>query len=159
MIRTTLLTLAVCATSTVALAQPIPAATYVAKAGASDLFERQSGKLMTTSQNQDVRNFATMMIQHHTQSTADVKAAAKAAHLSPAPPRLSAAQARDLAALGRIRGEKRDRLYVDQQKAAHADALALQQGYATEGRVAPLRKAAGKIVPVVQQHIQMLARM
>ncbi|CAM3327393.1 DUF4142 domain-containing protein [Sphingomonas antarctica] len=144
---------------TAVMAQAIPASTYLIKAGASDLFERQSGTVMSSSRNPKVRSFATMMVRDHGQSTAEVKAAARAAHLAPKAPRLDTMQARNLTALRNARGEARDRLYIEQQKAAHQDALALQQGYATDGRVAPLRRVAGKIVPVVQHHIEMLSSM
>lgn len=142
-----------------AYAQAIPVTTYLSKAGASDLFERQSGMVMSTSRNREIKSFATMMVRDHAQSTADVKAAARMAHLAAKPPRLTAMQARDLASLRRARGQDRDRLYVQQQKAAHQDALALQQGYADGGRVAPLQRVARKIVPVVQHHIEMLSSM
>jgi putative membrane protein len=132
---------------------------YLTKAGASDLFERQSGMVMATSRNPKVKSFANMMVRDHAQSTADVKAAARMAHLAVKPPRLTAMQARNLSALRSARGERRDRLYVEQQRAAHQDALALQQGYSTSGRVAPLRRVAGKIVSVVQHHIEMLSSM
>lgn len=35
----------------------------------------------------------------------------------------------------------------------------LQSGYATDGKVAPLKAAASKIVPVVKHHISMLDKM
>ncbi|MET0907740.1 MAG: DUF4142 domain-containing protein [Tardiphaga sp.] len=147
------------AAPTAAFAQTMPAGSYVAKAGASDLFERQSGMVMAKSRNADIRQYAMMMTRDHAKSTADVKMAARAGRVPVAAPRLSPMQARDLAALKRARGDAQDRLYIEQQKAAHQEALTLQQGYATDGTVAPLRMAAGKIVPVVEHHIQMLAGM
>jgi predicted outer membrane protein len=66
----------------------MPAKTYVMKAGASDLFERQSAALMTRSQNADVRAFAKMMARDHAASTSQVKAAAR----RPATSRLCARQ-------------------------------------------------------------------
>jgi putative membrane protein len=141
------------------MAQAVPTPTYVMKAGASDLFERQSGSLLSTSHNPKVRSFAMMMVRDHAKSTADVKAAARASRVAVKPPRLNAMQARNLAALRNARGEARDRLYVEQQKAAHQDALALQQTYAQSGRAAPLRRVAGRIIPEVQHHIEMLSTM
>lgn len=142
-----------------AFAQAVPSPTYLIKAGASDLFERQSGMVMASSRNPKISSFANMMIRDHTQSTADVKAAARASRLAVNPPHLSPMQARKLAALRGARGVARDRLYIEQQQAAHQDALALQQGYAQTGRAAPLRRVAAKIVPVVQHHIEMLSTM
>ncbi|CAM3272995.1 DUF4142 domain-containing protein [Sphingomonas antarctica] len=142
-----------------ALAQAVPSSTYLMKAGASDLFERQSGMVMANSRNPKIKSFADMMVRDHAQSTAEVKTAARASHLAVKPPRLNAMQARNLVALRNARGEARDHLYVQQQQAAHQDALKLQQGYAQAGRAAPLRRVAGKIVPVVQHHIEMLSAM
>lgn len=48
--------------------QVIPATTYLSKAGASDLFESQSGMVMSTSRNRAVKSFATMMVRDHAQS-------------------------------------------------------------------------------------------
>lgn len=61
--------------SSPAAAQVMSPAEYVKMAGASDLYERQSSELVLQStKNPEIRDFATMMIAHHTQSTADVKA-------------------------------------------------------------------------------------
>ncbi|MES2288462.1 MAG: DUF4142 domain-containing protein [Pseudomonadota bacterium] len=131
----------------------------MAKASASDLFERQSGALMAKSTNASVRSFAAMMIKDHSASTADVKAAAMKAKMKIAPPVLEPMQMKNLAALRASAGSARDKLYIEQQKAAHADALTLQQGYAQGGDVPSLRAAAAKIVPVVEHHKMMLDAM
>jgi putative membrane protein len=47
-----------------------------------------------------------------------------------------------------------DPLYMDMQVKGHNQALALHQGYASSGPVAPLKKAAGEIAPVVQKHLE-----
>lgn len=138
------------------VAQATSPSTYVMKAGASDLFERESSNTVKTSTNAGVRNFANMMIRDHTKSTADVKAAAAQAHVAVAPPKLNAEQASNLAMLKKANGAARDRLYISQQKTAHQQALALHQSYAQNGTAAPLKAAAAKIAPVVQEHIQML---
>lgn len=150
---------AVPATAAVAQA-PMTAATYVAKAGAGDQYEIQSSKLLLqTTQNPKLKQFATMMVTDHQKSTAEVKAAAMAAKMTPGAPHLDATGQRDVAALRAAKGSARDTLYVRQQKAAHAKALALHQGYAAHGSVASLKTAAGSIAPVVQTHIRELASM
>jgi putative membrane protein len=132
---------------------------FLKKAAASDLFEREEGKLMSSSAKPDIKMFAQHMVRDHTKSSADIKAAARVAHMTVAPPRLDAEQSRNLAALRAARGAERDRLYIDQQKQAHNDALALMEAYSKDGRAAPLRVAAGKIAPVVRMHISMLDKM
>jgi len=140
------------------MATPTPK-TFVTKAGASDKFEISEAKLMTTSKNPDIVSFATQMKTDHMKSTDMVKAAAKADGMTPAPPMLTAKQHHDLAALTAKHGKARDMLYVTQQKAAHADALALMQTYSTSGTAPHLKDAAGQIVPVVQSHVDMLDKM
>ncbi len=131
---------------------------FVATAGASDLFEQREGRIMSTSSNADVAAFAKKMLADHTKSTEMVKSAAKSDGMTPVAPVLSAKQTKDIAALSAAKGKARDTLYVTQQKAAHAEALTLMQGYASGGSAAHLKEAAGKIVPVVQGHIDMLAK-
>lgn len=133
---------------------------YVAKAGASDQYEIQSSRLvLATSKNAALRGFAQQMIKDHTQSTAEVKAAALQGKVKAGPPHLDAMGARNIAQLRAAKGAARDALYVQQQKKSHQTALALQQGYAADGGVAPLKATAAKIVPVVQHHLGELARM
>ena len=157
-------TLAACmlaATPVLAYAAPTASSTtYVKMAGAGDLYERQSSTvLLQSTANPKLRSFAQMMVTDHTQSTADVKAAALKAGVRPAPPTLTPKQSSDIAALRAARGPARDTLYIDQQKAAHQQALALHQDEATNGSAPSLKAAATKIVPVVRHHIDMLAGM
>lgn len=135
-------------------------ASYVAQAGASDLYERQSSQLVLGStQDPKIRQFANQMIGHHTKSTRDVTAAARQAGVRVAPPKLNAEQARNMAALRRAGGTARDQLYVQQQRASHDQALALHKSYAANGTSAPLKATAAAIAPVVQTHITELQAM
>ncbi len=139
-----------------AMAAP-PAPEFVAKAGASDMYEKQSSKmLLKTTRDAGLRRFASEMVTDHTKSTAMVKAAAVKSGLHPEPPMLDAKQRDMITALSNASDTDRDRLYVDQQKQAHAEALSLMQDYAASGDKPALQDAAGKIVPVVQHHIEML---
>lgn len=141
-------------------AQAVTPNTYVAKAGASDLYEKQSSQLVLAStKNAKVRQFANQMIAHHTKSTNDVKAAAGQAGVPVPPPTLEPMQASNIAKLRAVNGTARDQAYIQQQKVAHQQALALHRGYAANGTAAPLKTAAGKIAPVVQMHIDELQRM
>ncbi len=134
--------------------------TYLAKAGAGDLFEIESSKaVMAKTEDAAVRDFARMMITAHTESTANVKAAATKAGLTVAPPQLDADQRAKVEAIGTASGDAAVRTYLDAQREAHAAALALHQSYAQDGQTAPLKAVAGEIVPVVQSHIDMLAKL
>jgi putative membrane protein len=143
-----------------ATAQVMSPADYVATAGASDLYERTSSEIVLASTSDPkVRSFAQMMIDHHTKSTADVKAAAAKARVTAPPPKLNALQTELVAELRAEPAATRDAAYIAQQKASHGQALNVQKAYAMEGSSAPLKDAAAKIVPVVQNHIEMLKAM
>lgn len=132
---------------------------FVAKAGTSDLYETKSSKLVMTSINAGVRKFAHEMVTDHTKSTAMVKAAAIKSGVHVKLPVLNGEQKSDLAALTAADDAARDRLYVQQQTVSHQAALELMQAETTTGDKPALKTAAGKIVPVVQRHIEMLNAM
>ncbi len=146
---------------TAAAAKDLSPSEFVAKAGASDTFEIDSAKLMVGSKNPAISRFATQMISDHAKSTKQVGAAARLDGITPGkPPSLSIGQRTNLTTLKAVpSGKTKDDLYVKQQKASHADALALMQDYAAGGSARHLKATAGKIVPVVEQHQTMLAGM
>jgi putative membrane protein len=134
-----------------------PTPVFLAKAGASDLYERTASQLVLSStRNPDVRRFASTMVRDHGKSTQMVKSAALRSGLHPKPPVLDPKQRGMIADLRHARGPDRDRLYLDQQRQAHSEALTLMQDYAATGSAPPLRRTAGEIVPVVQHHLEML---
>ncbi len=146
--------------ATPAAAQVMTPTEFVTVAGASDLYERESSRLvLQTSADPKVRAFAETMIAHHTKSTADVKAAARRARVKVPAPKLMPLQAELIAQLRAETGPARDAAYVAQQKASHNQALAVHTAYAAEGTAAPLKAAAAQIRPVVAQHVEMLKGM
>lgn len=137
-----------------------PTPVFLAKAGASDLYEKQSSQIVLSStHDKRIRDFAGEMVRDHTKSSEMVKAAALRSGLHPKPPMLDAKQQKMLAELRHARGADRDHLYLDQQRGAHAEALNLMHDYATTGSTPALKKTAGDIAPVVQHHIDMLSNM
>ena len=146
--------------ATPATAQVMAPAEYVKVAGASDLYERTSSQIvLETTADPRIRAFAQDMIRDHAKSTADVKAAATRARVKAPPPMLNPLQQELIAELRAERGPSRDATYVAQQKASHNQALNVQKAYAMDGTAAPLKAAAGTIVPVVEHHIEMLKAM
>jgi putative membrane protein len=146
--------------ATPAAAQVMTPNEYVTTAGASDLYERTSSQVvLETTTDPRVRSFAQMMIEHHTKSTADVKAAAAKARVPALEPTLNPLQDELVSELRNEQGAARDAAYIAQQKASHQQALNVQKAYAAEGTAPPLKAAARKIVPVVQSHIAMLMKM
>lgn len=143
-----------------AFAQVMTPAEYVMTAGASDLYEITSSRIvLETTRNPQLRDFAQMMVTDHTKSTADVKAAAGKSRVRAAPPQLNPLQQELVTELRAENGPARDAAYIAQQKASHGQALNIQKAYAMEGAAPALKSAASTIVPIVEHHIMMLMNM
>ena len=136
---------------------PETALPYVAMAGSSDMFEIQSSRLqLAQGQDARLRQFANMMIAHHTKTSQDLMAAARAAGLRPPAPRLVEFQAEMLSRLRPLRGADFDKEYRRQQVVSHQLALRLHENYSKAGDNAQLRAAAGATTGVVRQHLEMI---
>jgi putative membrane protein len=134
-------------------AMPTDAATYIAKAGAGDLWEIESSKaLLAKSGNAEVKKFAQMMIDQHGQSTAKIKTAATTAKIEVAAPKLDPDQQKMLDEIKQADAAGIDAVYLGHQRTAHDAALALHKAYAESGDTDSLKKAANEIVPVVETH-------
>ena len=130
------------------------AMTYVAKAGAADLYEIQSSQLAAQRATRPrVRAFAQMLVADHTRTTQLVSDAARSDGLNPPPPSLEPAQRSLLRQLERARPRDFERLYLNQQIPAHQQALTLHRAYARGGEGAALRRVAGDAVPIVEHHL------
>ncbi|MHB8284205.1 MAG: DUF4142 domain-containing protein [Caulobacteraceae bacterium] len=136
----------------------LPTPDYIRTAAQSDEFEIAEAKIaLAQSHNPHIKMFAHKMIHDHTQSTMMIKAAIRQdGHMVPPPPPLSPMQHQMIGQLRAAAGPDFDKTYVDQQIQAHDMALSTHQGYAQSGGNTALRDTAGKIVPVVQMHLQML---
>lgn len=139
-------------TDTTASGEAAAPAEFVNAAAASDMFEIESGRLaQEKASSQAVKDFGAMLVREHTQSTADLKAAAGEAN-TPVAPKMTAKQQADLSAL-RAANDDFDGLYKTQQIAAHQQALALLQAQANAGAAGPLKAFAAKTAPVVEKHL------
>jgi putative membrane protein len=133
---------------------------FVAAAGGGDQYEIQSSQLaLERSQNQDVREFAQMMISDHNRTTQEVTEAARRDGLTPPPPMLTAAQRNMLRQLRAARGRAFDTLYLSQQRTAHQQALMLHRSRARTRPNSALSQAAAAAVPVVEAHSEHLRHM
>lgn len=139
---------------------PVPAGAkvnaqpYLDTAGQSDVFEITSSQIaLRKSANPAVRRYATEMIRHHTMTTNDALAAAKAGGVLPPPPVLNAQYRAMISELNAAGAADFDRLYVGQQALSHRGALELTTGYARTGDNPALRNAARRTVPIVKRHL------
>lgn len=136
---------------------PTKAAQFVPMAASGDMYEIESSRLaLERSQSPAIKQFAQMMIDHHTMTTQQVTQAAQASGMTPPPPALLPPHRALLDKLQPAQGRDFDRMYLSQQRTAHTMALALHQTYARRGDKEPLRQAATGAVPVIQQHIAQL---
>lgn len=126
----------------------------VIRAGAMDLYEIEAGRLaMSMSTNAGVRSYAQTMISDHTNSTAQMAAALQSIGMNPPPAQLTP----DLTArLDRLRtaGTGFDAMYLDDQIAAHNEALALHNACAANAG-APVAAVSAGLVPHIQHHLNM----
>jgi len=141
---------------------PTPAAQeFIDRMAKSDAYEIAAAKLaVTNASSQAVKDFAAEMIKAHTDSTAQVKAAAATANPALTPnAELTTDQRDDLAELGKMKGAEFDKDYIDDQVDAHEDAVVLLRDYSAKGDTPALRTAAGDLLPVVQGHLDHARRL
>jgi len=134
---------------------------FVTKASQSDEFERREGRIaQQKASNPMVRDFAGHMVMAHTQTTRGLKMAIRDAGMAPPPPpMLTDDQKHMIHDLMHRNGGDFDRAYMDQQIHAHEQALQLMQGYGMNGHPGPIKDAANKTAPLVQQHLDMAHRL
>jgi putative membrane protein len=128
---------------------------FVAKAAASDMFEIESSKLaLTRTKNADIKAFAQMMIDMHTQTTAGLKKAIADSGQPLTPPAALPADLQSkLDDLSKASDADFDKAYMDAQVDGHQAALDLMTRYASDGDVPALKDAAAKTAPIVQEHL------
>lgn len=133
---------------------------YVAKAGAGDLFEVETGKLAAEkATNSSLKQFGRKMVQEHSAAADKVKqAAAKTMGDKVPAAKMNIHQLAMTRRLMDAEGRDFDRLYIDAQTAAHREALQLHRGYAANGDDAALKQAAAEIAPVVERHLAELRK-
>ena len=151
------LSLSACATAPGMSMSPAAAPAFVAMAASSDLYEIQSSRLaLQRTQVPMLRMHAEMMIRDHTNTTAQLKAAAASAGLG-VPAQMVPMHAQMLNELSR--SANFDATYRAQQLSSHRQALALHENYARRGDVPQLRGVAAAAVPVVRGHLDHITRM
>ena len=139
-----------------AVAMPTDANGFATAVAASDLYEIESSRLAADkSGSTEVKEFAGHLLTDHQKSTAELKTAASQAKVMVAPA-LDAEKQSMLSQLKAASGAEFDRLFVQQQKAAHQKALALLQSFARDGDAEPLKAFARKASGVVEGHIEHL---
>ena len=128
---------------------------FVSNAAQSDMYEIQAAQVaQQKSKNADVKKFAGEMIKDHTKLSNEMKPLITKAGQTP-PSDLDQRRKGFLDNLKAADAGSFDKTYMDQQVAAHDEALTLMQGYAKDGGDAGLKAAAAKAVPIIQHHSDM----
>jgi putative membrane protein len=127
---------------------------FVEKVALSDMYEVEASKIaLERSQVQAVKDYAQMMVDAHTATTAELKPLAAAASVAP-PTALDNDHMNKLEDLRKASVEDFDDKYIDQQTEAHENALNLLKDFAANGKDAGLQAFATKTAPAVDAHLQ-----
>ncbi|MET0273666.1 MAG: DUF4142 domain-containing protein, partial [Phenylobacterium sp.] len=112
---------------------------FVSNAAQSDMYEIKAGQLASTrGQSAGVKDFGKMMVTQHSAMTNEMKPLITAAGQTP-PAGLDERRQGLLDNLTSASNADFDKVYLDQQEAAHSEALTLMQGYADNGDDAGLK--------------------
>lgn len=140
-------------------AGPVDTDAFVANAAISDMYEIQAGQVaQQKGSSQAVKAFGKMMVADHTALSADMKPLILAAGKTP-PPGLDERRKGMIDNLNAASPADFDQVYLDQQEAAHNEALTLMTGYAQRGDDVGLRGAAQKATPKIQAHLDHVKRL
>lgn len=130
-------------------------ATFVRMASASDLAEIAMGRVATQNASSPaVKAFGEQMIKDHTQSSMDLKEAAKKGNHALST-ELSPHHQKMLDMLSVLKGADFDRMYMLGQVKDHEAAVMLFREEATRGQDAAVKAFAAKTLPVIEHHLQM----
>ena len=126
---------------------------FVEKASAAGMAEVQAAQLaQTKSKSDDVKGFAQHMVDDHTAAGEKLKTIAQADGVQ-APDNLDAKDQKQIDALQRLNGAAFDKRYVEDQTAAHKEAVALFEKEAKSGGNAQLKQFAVDTLPTLKQHL------
>jgi putative membrane protein len=141
--------------ATGAFAQAVPAQDFVNQAASGGMFEVQSSQLaLERAQVQKVRDFAQMMIEDHTAANERLLSVAEAEGLS-VPLQVEGAPMERLQTVEATPVDQFDSVYVQEQVAAHEEAVALFRSYAENGEVQSLMAFAQETLPSLEGHLEM----
>ena len=140
---------------------PTDTPSFIATAASSDMFEIQSSQLAKErSVGGEVASFADQMIRDHTATSTEMKSLLSSMSPPMAPPAEMSGKHR--AMLAQIReggtGPGFTRAYVDAQRAAHNEAVALYTAYSQKGDNPALRQFAQKTLPALESHLEHIRR-
>jgi putative membrane protein len=127
---------------------------FVDFAAQTDMMEAHLGQLAAEqAANQNVKEFAQMLVTDHTSDYQQLTAAAGKASLT-VPKGLDAAHDKKIAPLAKLKGAAFDRRFAQEMVAGHQQAIAEYQREAQNGQNADLKAYANQTLPILQKHLQ-----
>lgn len=127
---------------------------FVSNAAIANMYEIEAARMaLQRSNNARVKAIAQTIVDDHTKAGADLRAAASGMTLP------TALDERHKGLIDNLRGasnENFDRVYLEQQQAAHREAVDLFSGYADGGDNASLKAFAAKTLPALRSHLEMV---
>jgi putative membrane protein len=129
---------------------------FVTAAATSDMFEIAAAKIaLDRSINPAVKKFAKRMIHDHSATTAAVKKILASGVAATPPTDLDERRRGLINDLNAAKPADFDKTYIDQQVAAHAEALTLFKGFIDHGDNTALKSFAADTAPKIQEHDDM----
>lgn len=128
---------------------------YVSSAAMGDMYEIDAADIaLERSQNAQVKELAQMIKTDHSAASANLKTvAAQAAPDVAIPTTLDERRQGMLDNLRSASASDFDKTYVDQQVAAHQEAVTLHRGFADNGDTPSLAEHARTVLPKIESHL------
>jgi putative membrane protein len=131
-------------------------ATTAAQAGTAEIADAKLA--LQNASRQDVKDFAQKMVDDHTKAADQLKAIAGGENIT-LPSDESAADQKNTDALQKLNGAAFDKKYIQGQRKAHKQAVALFTKESQKGKDDQLKTFAGQTLPTLQGHLQMITTM
>jgi putative membrane protein len=131
-------------------------ATKAAAAGAAEIADAQLA--LKNSSRQDVKAFAQRMVDDHTKAANQLKSIAGGEGIT-LPSSESAADKKHTDALQKLNGAAFDQKYIEGQRTAHKQAVALFTTENKSGKDSQLKSFASQTLPTLQDHLKMITGM
>lgn len=136
-------------------AMPASTKTFVKKAGLTNVFEIQAGKIaQQKTQNSEVQDYAKMIVEDHQKAQDELKAAAKDVNGVSVPSALDQKHGKMIKQLQSASGAKFLKTFKDQQVKGHKEAVKLFQDYGQGAANADLKQFAQSTLPELKKHQQ-----
>lgn len=134
---------------------------FVPMAAISNTFEIETSNLaLDKSENEAVRNFAEMMVTDHSTAAMKMKQAVQESQTGLAVPTgLDARHQEMLNQLSAADDSEFNAIYVDMQRQAHEEAVALFTAYSQNGEEGPIRTFAANTLPTLKEHLAMVQKL